>query len=306
MVKTDDGLSNVLSIVDLGYKEVMYDLELNEGSDRTYYTNGILSHNTFLAKTIAKHVFGDSEALIRVDMSEYMEKHTTSRLIGAPPGYVGYEEGGQLTEKVRRNRYSVVLLDEIEKAHKDVFNLLLQILDEGYITDSNNRKIDFKNTIIIMTSNIGAKELSQFGKGIGYGTKNTIANEEKRAKSIIEKALKNNFKPEFLNRVDETIIFNTLKEEDIDVIIENEIEIVKERIKELNYKLIVNKAATNFIAKEGYDKEYGARPLKRAIQKYIEDPITDNVMDGTLKDGGTIKLSYTVKDGIKTKVVNPK
>lgn len=261
---------------------------------------------TFLAKIIAKQVFGDSDSLIRVDMSEYMEKFSMSRLIGAPPGYVGYGEGGKLTEAVRRRPYSVVLFDEIEKAHKDIFNVLLQILDEGFVTDSNDRKIDFKNTVIIMTSNIGVKELSTFGKGIGYETKNTIVNEEKRAKNIIEKALKNNFRPEFLNRVDETIIFNSLTQEHIDVIINNELKIVQDRIAELNYKLIVNKSAINFIAKEGYHKEFGARPLKRAIQKYVEDPITDEVIDGKLKEGGTIKLSYTVKDGITTKVTNPK
>jgi len=261
---------------------------------------------TFLAKVIAEHVFGDSEALIRVDMSEYMEKFSMTKLIGAPPGYVGYGEGGKLTEQVRRRPYSVVLLDEIEKAHPDIFNILLQILDEGYVSDSNDRKIDFKNTIIIMTSNIGVKELSSFGKGIGYETKNSIVNEDNRAKSIIKKALKDKFRPEFLNRIDETLIFNSLHQEDINLIIKNEIKKVEDRMLELKFKLQVNKTAMDYVAKEGYDKEYGARPLKRAIQKYIEDPITDEVMDGNLKEGGTIKLSYTSKDGIKTKVVNPK
>lgn len=261
---------------------------------------------TFLAKVIAEHVFGDPEALIRVDMSEYMEKFSMTKLIGAPPGYVGYGEGGKLTEQVRRRPYSVVLLDEIEKAHSDIFNILLQILDEGYVTDSNDRKIDFKNTVIIMTSNIGVKELSAFGKGIGYETKNSIVNEDNRAKSIIKKALKDKFRPEFLNRVDETIIFNSLAQEDINIIIKNEIKKVESRVSELKFKLQVNKTAMEYVAKQGYDKEYGARPLKRAIQKYVEDPITDEVMNGNLKEGGTIKLSYTPKDGIKTKVVNPK
>jgi ATP-dependent Clp protease ATP-binding subunit ClpC len=261
---------------------------------------------TFLAKVIAEHVFGDPEALIRVDMSEYMEKFSMTKLIGAPPGYVGYGEGGKLTEQVRRRPYSVVLLDEIEKAHPDIFNILLQILDEGYVSDSNDRKIDFKNTVIIMTSNIGVKELSTFGKGIGYETKNSIVNEDNRAKSIIKKALKDKFRPEFLNRVDETIIFNSLAQEDINIIIKNELKKVENRVSELKFKLQVNKTAMEYVAKQGYDKEYGARPLKRAIQKYIEDPITDEVMNGKLKEGGIIKLSYTVKDGIKTKVTNPK
>lgn len=299
-VVTDDGVSSVLSVVNLGYKEIMYDLELDENSDRVYYTNGILSHNTQLTKVLASKVFGDEESLIRVDMSEYMEKFAMSKLIGAPPGYVGYGEGGKLTEAVRRKPYSVILFDEIEKAHEDVFNLLLQLLDEGHLTDSNDRKVDFKNTLIIMTSNIGVKELSQFGNGIGYGTKNSIIDEENRAKNIIQKALKNKFKPEFLNRIDETIIFNSLTESDISLIIKNEVKEVKNRISELKYDLTVNKSAMDFIAKEGYHKEYGARPLKRAIQKYIEDPITDAIMDGDLKEGGSIKLSYNSKKGLIT------
>jgi len=259
---------------------------------------------TFVTKTLAKHVFDNDDSLIRMDMSEYMEKFSMSKLVGAPPGYVGYGEGGKLTEAVRRNPYSVILFDEIEKAHPDVFNLLLQVLDEGHLTDSNDRKVDFKNALIIMTSNIGVKELSQFGRGIGYGSNNTSIDEEERAKSIIQKALKDKFKPEFLNRIDETIIFNPLTQENLNVIIKNEIKEVKERILELNYKMVVNKSAMDFIAKEGYHKEYGARPLKRAIQKYVEDPITDAVMDGKLKEGGTIKLSYNTKDGITTKVTN--
>jgi len=258
---------------------------------------------THLTKVLAEQVIGDKEALIRVDMSEYMEKHAMSKLIGAPPGYVGYGEGGKLTEAVRRQPYSVILFDEIEKAHEDVFNLLLQVLDEGHLTDSNDRKVNFKNTLIVMTSNIGVKELSQFGSGIGYATSNSIIDEEERAKGIIQKAMKDKFKPEFLNRIDETIVFNSLSQENINVIIKNEINEVKERISELNYKLVVNKSAMEFISKEGYHKEYGARPLKRAIQKYVEDPITDAVMDGELKEGGTIKLSYNIKDGITFKIL---
>ena len=256
---------------------------------------------TYLSKVLAEHVFGDKENLFRVDMSEFMEKHSMSKLIGAPPGYVGYGEGGKLTEYVRRKPYSVILFDEIEKAHDDIFNLLLQLLDEGHLTDSNGRKVDFKNSLIIMTSNIGVKELSQFGSAIGFGG-NSIIDEEERAANIIQKALKDKFKPEFLNRIDDTIIFNSLSPANIRVIIENELNEVKERISELGYALELTKGAIDFIAKEGYHKEYGARPLNRAIQKYVEDPIADAVVDGELKEGGTIKLGYTVKDGITTKI----
>ena len=260
------------------------------------------SGKSFLAKMLAEQVFGDPEALIRVDMSEYMEKHSMSKLIGSPPGYVGYGEGGKLTEQVRNKPYSLILFDEIEKAHDEIFNLLLQLLDEGHLTDSLGRKIDFKNTLIIMTSNIGVKELSQFGSAMGYETTNSILNEENRAKKIIEKALKKKFKPEFLNRIDDAIIFNTLKPNDIALIIKNEINIVKKRISELGYHLDVNKSAMDYIAEEGYDREYGARPLNRAIQKYVEDPIADEVMDGALKNGGKILIGYNKKDGITTKI----
>ena len=258
---------------------------------------------TYLSKVLAEHVFGDKNNLFRVDMSEYMEKHSMSKLIGAPPGYVGFGEGGKLTEYVRRKPYSVILFDEIEKGHDDINNLLLQLLDEGHLTDSNGRKVDFKNTLIIMTSNVGVKELGQFGSGIGFGG-NSIVDEQERATSIIQKALKNKFKPEFLNRIDDTIIFNSLKQEDINIIIKNEIKIVQKRISEIGYNLELTKGAMDFIAKEGYHKEYGARPLVRAIQKYVEDPIADAVVDNELKEGGTIKLGYSTKDGITTKVTN--
>jgi ATP-dependent Clp protease ATP-binding subunit ClpC len=257
---------------------------------------------TFLAKTLAEHVFGDKDNLIRVDMSEYMEKHSMSKLIGSPPGYVGYGEGGKLTEAIRRKPYSIVLFDEIEKAHDDVFNLLLQIMDEGHLTDSLGRRVDFKNTLVIMTSNVGVKELSQFGGGIGFGG-NSIVDEQERSKRIIQKALKNKFKPEFINRIDETIIFNSLSKDHIKLIIKNELKKVKARIIEIGYKLELTKTAMDFIAKEGYHKEYGARPLNRAIQKYVEDPIADAVMDGHLKEGGKIRLGYNAKDGITTKII---
>ena len=300
MVSDDNGNlveSEVIKVTDLGYEEVMYDLELSENSNRRYYTNGILSHNTYLAKLLAEQIFGDADSLIRVDMSEYMEKHATSRLIGPPPGYVGYEEGGQLTEKIRRKPYSVILFDEIEKAHDDVFNLLLQLLDEGHLTDGLGRKVNFKNTLIILTSNIGVKELNSFGKDMGFKTNATIANEEERSRSIIEKALKKKFKPEFLNRLDDTIIFNNLKKEDIHKIIYNELKKLEDRVKEeLNITLKINKSAVEYVGEQGYDEAYGARPLNRAIQKYIEDPVADEILSGNFKDGDTINISYDKKN----------
>ena len=250
---------------------------------------------TYLAKLLAEHVFGDEESIVRMDMSEYMEKHTVSRLIGAPPGYVGYEEGGQLTEKVRRKPHAVILFDEIEKAHPDVFNLLLQLLDEGHLTDGSGRKVNFRNTLIIMTSNIGVNELSQFGKGLGFSTGAEIANEEERAAAIIQKALKKKFKPEFLNRIDEAIIFNGLKKKDIDKIIYNELEGLEKRINEMGYELKLGKNAIDFLAKKGYDPEYGARPLARTIQRYVEDPIADEVLGGNVNEGDTLRIDYDDK-----------
>lgn len=303
MVSDDNGNpieSEVIEVTNLGYEEVMYDLELKEGSNRRYYTNGILSHNTYLTKLLADEIFGDTESLIRIDMSEFMEKHSVSKLIGSPPGYVGFEQGGQLTEKIRRKPYSVVLFDEIEKAHEDVFNILLQVLDEGQLTDSFGRKINFKNSLIILTSNVGARELSSFGKSMGFQTDAVIANEEGRTRSIIEKALKNKFKPEFLNRIDEIIVFNSLKEEDIHKIIYNELEKLKERVKEMGYNIKIQKSAIEFIAKSGYDEAYGARPLNRAIQRYIEDPIADEILSGNIKEGETINVTF---DKTKSEIV---
>lgn len=255
---------------------------------------------THLSKLLTEEMFGDSDALIRVDMSEYMEKHSVAKLIGSPPGYVGYEQGGQLTEKIRRKPYSVVLFDEIEKAHDDVFNILLQVLDEGQLTDSFGRKINFKNCLIILTSNVGAKELSSFGKSMGFQTDSVIANEEERSRTIIEKALKKKFKPEFLNRIDEIIVFNSLKEEDIHKIIYNEIDKLKERVLEMGYNLKINKSAIEFVAKNGYDEAYGARPLNRAIQRYIEDPMADEILNGNFKEGETINITF---DKTKNEIV---
>ena len=247
---------------------------------------------SYLAKLLAEQIFGDAEALVRIDMSEYMEKHSVSRLIGPPPGYVGYEQGGQLTEKIRRKPYSVVLFDEIEKAHEDVFNVMLQLLDEGHLTDGLGRKINFKNTLIILTSNIGVTELSNFGTGVGFSTNTTVANQEAHNHSIIEKALKKKFRPEFLNRIDDTIIFNGLKEEDIHKIIYNEIKDLETRVGEMGYKIKLDVDAVEYLAKQGYDKEYGARPLARTIQKYVEDKIADEILSERVKEGDTIKIGY--------------
>ncbi|MBL4905631.1 MAG: ATP-dependent Clp protease ATP-binding subunit, partial [Flavobacteriaceae bacterium] len=250
---------------------------------------------TQLAKVLAKELFDSEDSLIRIDMSEYMEKFAISRLIGAPPGYVGYEEGGQLTEKVRRKPYSVILLDEIEKAHPDVFNMLLQILDDGFITDSLGRKIDFRNTIIIMTSNIGARQLKDFGVGVGFGTSSKTAQADEHAKGIIENALKKSFAPEFLNRIDDIIVFNALDRDDIHLIIDIELDKLLNRISDLGYTLKLSAEAKDYIADKGFDKKYGARPLKRAIQKYIEDALAEEIVSSKLTEGDTITMGLDAK-----------
>ncbi|HLF51393.1 ATP-dependent Clp protease ATP-binding subunit [Flavobacterium sp.] len=243
---------------------------------------------TQLAKVLAQELFDSEDALVRIDMSEYMEKFAISRLVGAPPGYVGYEEGGQLTEKVRRKPYCVVLLDEIEKAHPDVFNMMLQVLDDGYLTDSLGRKIDFKNTIIIMTSNIGARQLKDFGQGVGFGTAAKISQADDNSKSIIENALKKAFAPEFLNRIDDVIVFNALEKHDIDLIIEIELKKLYARVKELGYNLSLSDEAKAYIAEKGFDKQFGARPLKRAIQKYVEDALAEEIITSKIATGDEI------------------
>jgi len=258
---------------------------------------------TQLAKILAKEIFDSNDALIRIDMSEYMEKFAVSRLVGAPPGYVGYEEGGQLTEAVRRKPYAVILLDEIEKAHPDVFNILLQILDDGHVTDSLGRKVDFRNTIIILTSNIGTRQLKDFGDGVGFGTSAKNDSADERAKSTIETALKRAFAPEFLNRIDDIILFNSLKKEDIMKIIDIELSSLKDRLTALNYHLELTDDAKNFIAEKGFDKEYGARPLKRAIQKYIEDPMAEEIINAVITEGDSLLLELNKeKDGVKITV----
>lgn len=258
---------------------------------------------TQLAKVLAKELFDSEDALIRIDMSEYMEKFAVSRLVGAPPGYVGYEEGGQLTEAVRRKPYSVVLLDEIEKAHPDVFNILLQLLDDGHVTDSLGRKIDFRNTIIILTSNIGTRQLKDFGDGVGFGTAAKMNSADERAKSTIENALKKTFAPEFLNRIDDVIIFNQLEKDDILQIIDIELNKLYKRLEVLGYHLELTEDAKNFIAEKGYDKDFGARPLKRAIQKYIEDPMAEEIINSEIKEGDSLLLEMNeAKDGISISV----
>ena len=258
---------------------------------------------THLAKNLADYMFGDEDSLIRVDMSEYMEKHAVSRLIGAPPGYVGHEEGGQLTEKVRRKPYSIILFDEIEKAHSDVYNVLLQLLDDGQLTDSLGRKVNFKNCMVIMTSNVGIKKLKDFGAGVGFSTNAKKSSQTSVKDEILQKELKNHFPPEFLNRLDDVIIFKSLEKEDIGKIVELEIKKLKDRVVEIGYDLQINKTAKDFLIEEGYDEEYGARPLTRAIQKFIEDPVSEEILSGGVKEKQTIKVSYSkAKEDIVVKV----
>ena len=259
---------------------------------------------TQLAKIMAKELFDAEDALIRIDMSEYMEKFAVSRLIGAPPGYVGYEEGGQLTEAVRRKPYSVVLLDEIEKAHPDVYNILLQILDEGHVTDSLGRKIDFRNSIIILTSNIGTRELKDFGQGVGFGTSAIKSNVDQKAKSTIESALKKAFSPEFLNRIDDIIVFNSLEKNNILQIISIELDKLTDRLEKIGYSVSITEQAKEFISEKGFDKDFGARPLKRAIQKHIEDPIAEEIINSEIHEGDDLLIDVNENgDGIQVKVV---
>jgi ATP-dependent Clp protease ATP-binding subunit ClpC len=262
---------------------------------------------TQLAKVLARNLFDSDDSLIRIDMSEYMEKFSISRLVGAPPGYVGYEEGGQLTEKVRRKPYAIILLDEIEKAHPDVFNLLLQVLDDGHMTDGLGRKIDFKNTILIMTSNIGARQLADFGTGVGFGTKSQEEAKETNSKLVIQNALRKAFSPEFLNRVDDMIMFKSLSREDIHKIIDIELEKLHDRIKGMGYFVESTEKAKDFILEKGYDEKFGARPMKRAIQKFIEDPLAEEIINANLVEGDTILLDHEDgKEELKVTIKKPK
>ncbi|KQC00163.1 ATP-dependent Clp protease ATP-binding subunit [Pedobacter sp. Hv1] len=258
---------------------------------------------TELAKELARFMFDSDDSLIQIDMSEYMEKFAVSRLVGAPPGYVGYEEGGQLTEKVRRKPYAVILLDEIEKAHPDVFNILLQVLDEGQLTDSLGRKVDFRNTIIIMTSNIGARQLKDFGAGVGFSTSAKVNQNDAHSRGVIENALKRAFAPEFLNRVDDVVVFNSLGKDEIFKIIDIELKSLFGRVHNLGYEVKLTEVAKDFIAEKGFDSNFGARPLKRAIQKYLEDPIAEEILKGEIHDGDTLEIDYD-KEKEEITVVN--
>jgi ATP-dependent Clp protease ATP-binding subunit ClpC len=255
---------------------------------------------TELARALARNMFDSEEALVRIDMSEYMEKFSVSRLIGAPPGYVGYEEGGQLTEKVRRKPYSIILLDEIEKAHPDIYNILLQVLDDGQLTDGMGRKVDFKNTIIIMTSNIGVRQLKEFGDGVGFATSTKVQTAEDSGKAVIEKALKRTFAPEFLNRIDDVIVFNSLNQEHIHKIIDLVMLDVMKRLAAIGFNIELSEKAKNFIAEKGYDQQFGARPLHRAIQKYLEDPLAENILNMEIKTGDTIIADLDQEKGLLT------
>lgn len=294
-ISVSSGFEEITLIEKTSQFEEMFDLELNEGN-RRYFTNGILSHNTETVKALAEYLFGDTDAMIRIDMSEYQERFNVSRLIGAPPGYVNSEDGGQLTEAVRRKPYSVVLFDEIEKAHPDTFNILLQVLDEGRLTDTMGREIDFTNTIIVMTSNVGARKLSDFGTGIGFQSESTIATESAKMDVIIKKELKNKFSPEFLNRLDDIVFFDQLTNKDIAKIVDIELNQFNERMSEYDYFFNFTKSAKEFLVVEGYDPAYGARPLKRAIQKYVEDLVADHIISGTLKPGKTYTINKLKAD----------
>jgi ATP-dependent Clp protease ATP-binding subunit ClpC len=270
---------------------------------------------TELARALARYMFDSEDSLIRIDMSEYMEKFTVSRLIGAPPGYVGYEEGGQLTEKVRRKPYSVILLDEIEKAHPDIYNILLQVLDDGQLTDGLGRKVDFKNSLIIMTSNIGVRQLKDFGDGVGFATQSRLDHLDETNKAVIEKALKRTFSPEFLNRIDDVVIFNSLSKEHIFQIIDILMKGVLKRLATLGFNLELTADAKSFLADKGYDQQFGARPLHRAIQKYLEDPLAEEILNLNVKAGDLLeadldaennKLKFSFKNKIEEKSKEPK
>lgn len=253
---------------------------------------------THLAKQLAKEIFGDEESLIRVDMSEYQEKFSMSRLIGSPPGYVGYDQGGQLTEAVKNKPYSVVLFDEIEKANKDIFSILLQMMDDGHLTDSFGRKINFRNCLIIMTSNLGVKKLQDFGSGVGFDTTTRISNNEAMKKALLEKELKNHFTPEFLNRVDEVVVFNPLRENEVEQIVEIELTKLDRRLDRLGYKVTIDKKVKKFLSEVGFDEKYGARPIKRAIQEKIEDLISEEVLRGNITEGVSCKLKMKGKEEV--------
>jgi len=290
-VKTDDGYAIVSSLEKTDRLENMYDFELVDGSDRRYFTNGILSHNTELAKQIAKYLFDSEDSLIRLDMSEYMDKISISKIQGSAPGYVGYEDANVL-DRIRRKPYSVVLFDEIEKAHPEVFNLFLQMLDDGQVTDSHGRKVSFKNCIILMTSNVGTRLIKDFGTGVGFSTKNKENVREEEIKGILEKELKNKFAPEFINRIDEIIYFRDLGKPEIMKIVELELTKTLNRATDIGYPAEVTDALKDHLVEVGYDPKYGARPLKRAIQRWVDDVVTDFIIENNPKEGTKLLMDY--------------
>lgn len=285
---TQNGISKIKEIKNLGYEENMYDLELSNESNHRYYTNGILSHNTLIAKKLAEEIFGSESALVRIDMSEYSEKNSVAKLTGAAPGYVGYENGGQLTEAIKNKQHCVLLLDEIEKADQEVYNLFLQLFDEGRLTDSSGQIVNFKNVIVLMTSNVGAKQASDLGNGVGFNTDKT-ANQ----KSIIEKSLKKKFTPEFLNRIDKIVYFNNLTDDNLNSIVKLEVEKLNKRLNEIHYSLHCDENVINFIQSKAIEqKEYGARPIIRLVQDNIEDKITDLLLENDYKPNYVFNATF--------------
>lgn len=287
-ILTNDGVEFITEIINTNEYEQMYDLELDKNSNHRYYTNGILSHNTLFAKKLAEEIFGDEKALIRIDMSEYSEKNSVAKLTGAAPGYVGYENGGQLTERVKNKQHCVLLLDEIEKADQEVYNLFLQLFDEGRLTDSSGRLVNFKNVIVIMTSNIGARKAAELGGGVGF-----VTDENSNRRSIIEKELRQKFAPEFINRIDQIVYFNRLTDDNLRTIVGLEIDKLVKRINELGYNLTYDDTVVDFIHKKAIaEKEFGARPIIRLIQSNIEDNITDLLLENEYEKGHTFNATY--------------
>ena len=285
---TQNGLSKIKEIKNLGCEENMYDLELSNESKHRYYTNGILSHNTLIAKKLAEEIFGDDKALVRIDMSEYSEKNSVARLTGAAPGYIGYESGGQLTEAIKNKQYCVLLLDEIEKADSEIYNLFLQLFDDGRLTDSSGQIINFKNVIVLMTSNIGAKKASEFGHKISF-----LSNEEDNKKSIIEKEMKGKFTPEFLNRIDKIVYFNNLSDNDLKKITKLEINKFVERVNSIGYNVTYTDNIVEYISQKAIKKkEYGARPIIRLVQNELEDKLTDEILMGNFENGHTFCFDF--------------
>ena len=297
---TDNKFQKVISVENLGYSEKMYDFQLAEVSNKRYYTNGILSHNTEFAKQLTKYMFESEDSLIRLDMSEYMEKFNASKLSGSPAGYVGYEDGSTFLNKIRTKPYSVILLDEIEKAHPDIFNMFLQVFDDGYMTDAHGRKISFKNCVILMTSNVGTKVVRDFGTGVGFNTKSQEDKKSDNVKDTLEKELKKKFPPEFINRIDDVIYFKDLGKPELLQIIDLELVKIISRVNKIGFGLTLTDTLKEHLAKVGYDPQYGARPMKRAIQRWVDDYLTDYIMEHSPAEGTTLNLDYNVKEDVTT------